>query len=162
MKLDNFDRQILEIIQVDASLSAAEIGERVGLSQSPCWRRINRMEESGIILRRVAQLDRRKLGLNMLVFASVKLTAHGRRSLPEFAEAVLGHPEVLECYTIMGDMDFMLKILTRDIYAYERFFFSHLSQLPGVQEVNSSIAMSNIKMTSELPLSLADTGQSVK
>jgi Lrp/AsnC family transcriptional regulator len=159
MKLDNFDRQILSIIQADASLSAAEIGERIGLSQSPCWRRINRLEESGIIMRRVAQLDRRKLGLDMLVFATVKLTAHGRRSLPEFAEAVQTYPEVLECYTIMGDMDFMLKILTRDIYAYERFFFSKLSQLPGVQEVNSSIAMSKIKMTSELPLSLADSAQ---
>jgi len=156
MKLDNFDRQILSLMQRDASLSAAEIGERVGLSQSPCWRRINRLEEAGIILRRVAQLDRRKLGLDMLVFATVKLTAHGRRSLPEFGEAVRAYPEVLECYTIMGDMDFILKILTRDIYAYERFFFSKLSQLPGVQEVNSSIAMSNIKMTSEIPLSLAD------
>ena len=159
MKLDNFDRQILDLLQEDASLSAAEIGERVGLSQSPCWRRINRLEESGVILRRIALLDRRKLGLDMMVFALVKLTAHGRRSLPEFAEAVQGFPEVLECYTIMGDMDFLLKVLTRDIYAYERFFFEHLSQLPGVQEVNSSIAMSHIKISSRLPLSLADTSQ---
>lgn len=135
-------------------MSAAEIGERIGLSQSPCWRRINRLEKLGIVKARVAHLDRRKLGLDILVFAMVKLTAHGRRSLPEFAEAIRGFPEVQECYTLMGDMDFLLRIVTRDIYAYERFFFETLSQLPGVQEVHSNIAMSEMKSTTSLPLAL--------
>lgn len=150
--LDSFDRQILALLQEDASLSAAEIGTRVGLSQSPCWRRINRLEKAGYLRRRVALLDRHRLGLDVLVFALVKLTAHGRRSLPEFAEAIRERPEVQECFTLMGDMDFLLRIVVPDIQAYERFFFDTLSQLPGVQEVHSNIAMSEMKSTTSLPL----------
>jgi Lrp/AsnC family transcriptional regulator len=150
--LDNFDREILQLLQEDASLSAAEIGARIGLSQSPCWRRINRLEETGIISRRVAQLDRHKLGLDVLVFAMIKLNAHGRRSLPEFADAIRRHPEVQECFTLLGDMDFLVRIVTRDIQSYERFFFETLSQLPGVHEVHSNIAMSEMKSTTALPL----------
>ena len=150
--LDNFDREILQLLQEDASLSAAEIGARIGLSQSPCWRRINRLEETGIISRRVAQLDRHKLGLDVLVFAMIKLNAHGRRSLPEFADAIRRHPEVQECFTPLGDMDFLVRIVTRDIQSYERFFFETLSQLPGVHEVHSNIAMSEMKSTTALPL----------
>ena len=150
--LDHHDRQILQLLQEDASLSAAEIGERVGLSQSPCWRRIHRLEERGLILRRVAQLDRHKLGLDVLVFALIKLNAHGRRSLPAFADAIRSYPEVQECFTLLGDMDFLVRIVTRDIQAYEHFFFETLSQLPGVQEVHSNIAMSEMKSTTALPL----------
>jgi Lrp/AsnC family transcriptional regulator len=152
--LDNFDREILQLLQEDASLSAAEIGARIGLSQSPCWRRINRLEETGIISRRVAQLDRHKLGLDVLVFAMIKLNAHGRRSLPEFADAIRRHPEVQECFTLLGDMDFLVRIVTRDIQSYERFFFETLSQLPGVHEVHSNIAMSEMKSTTALPLNV--------
>ena len=152
MPLDNFDRKILEIVQVDATLSAAEIGERVGLSQSPCWRRLNRLEQSGYIERKVALLNRQRLGLDVLVFATVKLTAHGRRSLPAFAEAIQAFPQVQECYTLTGEMDFLLRIVTEDVPAYERFFFDTLSQLPGVGEVHSSIVMSEIKRTTAYPL----------
>ncbi len=150
--IDQFDRQILALLQEDASLTAAEIGSRIGLSQSPCWRRIHRLEEVGIIKSRVVHLDRRKLGLDVLVFAMVKLNAHGRRSLPEFAEAIQAFPEVQECFTLMGDMDFLVRIVTHDIQSYERFFFDTLSQLPGVQEVHSNIAMSEMKSTTSLPL----------
>ncbi len=152
MPLDGFDRKILDIVQHDASLSAADIGERVGLSQSPCWRRLNRLEQEGYIAGKVALLDRRRLGLDVLVFATVKLTAHGRRSLPAFAEAIGTYPEVQECYTLTGEMDFLLRIVTEDVQAYERFFFDHLSQLPGVGEVHSSIVMSEIKRTTAYPL----------
>ena len=147
MSLDAMDTRILDLLQQDASLTAAQIGERVGLSQSPCWRRINRLQQDGYIERRVAILDRHKLGLDVLVFAMVKLTANGRRSLPEFADAIRTYPEVQSCHTLMGEMDFMVKIVTEDVAAYERFFFNHLSQLPGVQEVHSNIAMSEIKAT---------------
>lgn len=150
--LDAFDRQILDLLQEDASLSAAEIGARVGLSQSPCWRRINRLDREGYIKGRVALLDRHHLDLDVLVFAMVKLTAHGRRSLPEFAEAIRERSEVLECYTLLGDMDFLLRIVVPDIQAYEHFFFETLSQLPGVQEVHSNIAMSEMKSTTRLPI----------
>ena len=152
MPLDNFDRKILDIVQTDATLSAAEIGERVGLSQSPCWRRLNRLEQSGYIERKVALLNRQRLGLDVLVFATVKLTAHGRRSLPAFAEAIQAFPQVQECYTLTGEMDFLLRIVTEDVPAYERFFFDTLSQLPGVGEVHSSIVMSEIKRTTAYPL----------
>lgn len=151
-QLDRFDRQILDILQHDASLSAADIGARVGLSQSPCWRRINRLQQAGYLRGQVALLDRHRLGLDVLVFALVKLTAHGRRSLPAFAEAIRERPEVLECFTLLGDMDFLLRIVVPDIQAYERFFFETLSQLPGVQEVHSNIAMSEMKSTTALPL----------
>lgn len=150
--LDAFDTQILALLQEDASLSAADIGAQIGLSQSPCWRRINRLERDGFLKSRVALLDRHRLGLDVLVFALVKLNAHGRRSLPEFAEAIRTRAEVQECFTIMGDMDFLLRIVVPDIQAYERFFFETLSQLPGVQEVHSNIAMSEMKSTTRLPL----------
>jgi Lrp/AsnC family transcriptional regulator len=153
-ELDRFDREILMLLQTDASLSAAEIGARIGLSQSPCWRRIHRLQQAGYIRSQVALLDRQRLGLDVLVFALVKLTAHGRRSLPEFAEAIRERPEVLECFTLMGDMDFLLRIVVPDIQAYEHFFFEVLSQLPGVQEVHSNIAMSEMKSTTALPIDL--------
>ena len=155
MQLDHFDRRILDIVQRDAAASAAEIGERVGLSQSPCWRRLHRLEESGYIARKVALLDRHRLGLGVLVFATVKLTAHGRRSLPAFAEAIQAFDEVQECYTLTGEMDFLLRVVAADMEAYERFFFDHLSQLPGVGEVHTSVVMSEIKYTTAYPLQLA-------
>lgn len=155
MQLDHFDRRILDIVQRDAAASAADIGERVGLSQSPCWRRLHRLEQSGYIARKVALLDRHRLGLSVLVFATVKLTAHGRRSLPAFAEAVQAFDEVQECYTLTGEMDFLLRVVAADMEAYERFFFDHLSQLPGVGEVHTSVVMSEIKYTTAYPLELA-------
>ena len=159
MPLDQFDRRILDIVQRDAAASAADIGEQVGLSQSPCWRRLHRMEREGYIARKVALLDRHRLGLDVLVFATVKLTAHGRRSLPAFAEAMQAFDEVQECYTLTGEMDFLLRVVTADMEAYERFFFDHLSQLPGVGEVHSSVVMSEIKYTTAYPLRAAPAAQ---
>lgn len=150
--LDAYEKRILRLLQEDASLSNADIAEKVGLSASPCWRRIDRLEREGFIKRRVALLDRRKVGLNAQIFAQVKLNAHGRANLDEFAAAIRDLPEVLECYVMMGSVDFLLRIVTSDIEAYERLFFNRLSQLPGVQEVNSTVALSEIKATTALPL----------
>jgi Lrp/AsnC family transcriptional regulator len=150
--LDSYEKRILQLLQEDASLSNAEIAERVGLSASPCWRRIDRLEREGFIKRRVALLDRRKVGLNAQIFAQVKLNAHGRANLDEFAAAIRDLPEVLECYVMMGSVDFLLRIVAPDIEAYETLFFNRLSQLPGVQEVNSTVALSEIKATTALPL----------
>lgn len=151
-KLSPIDRRILRLLQHDADLSAAEIAERVELSQSPCWRRINRLQEEGYIERKVALLNPQKLGLTMTVFVDVKLSGHGRRFLTEFEEAITSYPEVLECYTMAGDMDFMLKVVAQDITSYERFLRDHLLQQPHVQEAHSNIAMSVVKRTTELPL----------
>ncbi|MBZ6377582.1 AsnC family transcriptional regulator [Pacificimonas flava] len=150
--LDPYEKRILALLQEDASLPTAAIAEKVGLSASPCWRRIDRLEKEGFIKRRVALIDRHKIGLNAHVFAQVKLNTHGRKHLDEFAEAIRAFPEVLECFVLMGSVDFLLRIVATDIDAYERFFFDRLSQLPGVQEVNSTVALSEIKSTTSLPI----------
>ncbi|SBV31932.1 Transcriptional regulator, AsnC family [uncultured Sphingopyxis sp.] len=150
--LDPFEIKILRELQRDANQTTAEVAERVGLSVSPCWRRIDRLERDGFIRKRVAIVDRRKVGLNAHVFAQVKLNAHGRANLDEFSAAIQGFPEVLDAYVLMGTTDFMLRIVARDIDAYESFFFDQLSKLPGVQEINSTVALSEIKATTELPL----------
>jgi len=150
--LDQFDRKILSLIQQDASRSTAEIADLVGLSQAPCWRRLQRLKEAGYIRGQVALLDRRKIGLNAQIFAQVKLTATGRSNLEDFTIAIRKFSEVLDCFVLLGTVDFMLRIVARDIEAYERFFFDKLSRVPGVQEINSMVALSEIKSTTELPL----------
>ena len=150
--LDPFEKKILRELQRDASLTTAELAERVGLSATPCWRRINRLEQDGYIRARVALVDRRKVGLNAHIFAQVKLNAHGRANLDEFSAAIRDFPEVLDCFVLMGSTDFMLRIVAKDIDAYEKFFFDRLSKLPGVQEINSTVALSEIKSTSALPI----------
>ena len=152
MQFDDFDRKILEILQRDATLSVAEVADQVGLSQSTCWRRINLLEQAGVIGARVALLNAKALGLEVTVFANIKLSAHGRRSLSEFEEAIAVFPEVTECYTMSGEMDFLLRIVSRDIESYERFLRSTLLQMPSVQEVHSHIALSQVKFTTALPL----------
>jgi Lrp/AsnC family transcriptional regulator len=150
--LDRLDLRILALLQTEGGLSTADVAERVGLSQSPCWRRIQRLREAGYIKGTVALLDRRKLGLRAQIFAQVRLSAHGRTHLDEFTEAVRRIPEVLECFVLMGETDFLLRVITQDVEAYERLFFEKLSKLPGVQEIKSTIALSEIKSTTALPL----------
>ncbi|EQB09854.1 MAG: Lrp/AsnC family transcriptional regulator [Novosphingobium lindaniclasticum] len=150
--LDPYERKILRELQRDASQTTAQIAERVGLSSSPCWRRIDRLEREGFIKRRVALVDRKKVGLDAHVFAQVKLNAHGRANLDEFSAKIREFPEVLDCYVLMGSVDFLIRVVAADIEAYETFFFEKLSQLPGVQELNSIVALSEIKATTELPI----------
>lgn len=152
IRIDQTDRKILQMLQTHTGITAAAVGEKIGLSQSACWRRIQRLRDEGIIKDQPVILDREKIGLNTMVFAHVKLTSHGRSNLSEFAEAVSNYPEVLDCYVVLGNVDFLLRIVTEDIKAYEQFFFEKLSQLPGIQEVNSSIVMSDIKHTTVLPV----------
>jgi Lrp/AsnC family transcriptional regulator len=152
ISIDQIDRRILEILQKAPGINASAIGEQVGLSQSACWRRVQRLRDEGIIRDQPVKLDREKVGLNTMVFAHVKLTSHGRSNLSEFADAVSDYPEVLDCYVLLGNVDFLLRIVTNDIKSYEQFFFEKLSQLPGIQEVNSSIVMSDIKHTTVLPI----------
>jgi Lrp/AsnC family transcriptional regulator len=150
--LDQIDRRILAILQTEAGVTATEVGERIGLSQSACWRRIQRLRDAGVIKDQPAVLDREKVGLSTMVFAHVKLTSHGRTNITDFADAVRQYPEVLDCYVVLGNVDFLLRIVTADIKDYERFMYEKLSQLPGVQEVNSSIALSEMKHTTVLPI----------
>jgi len=154
MELDRTDRKILELIQQDASMSAAEIAEQVNLSQPPCWRRIKRLEEQGYITRRTGILDREKLGLNMVIYTEVKLSANGRQAVNEFQQHIQSFPEVTECYLMMGRIDFLLRIVTKDVASYEQFYRDHLSLIPDIQELNSTVAMSEVKYTTALPLHL--------
>jgi Lrp/AsnC family transcriptional regulator len=152
MKLDRTDHAILELLQGDCSLSSGAIAEQLNLSQSPCWRRIHRLEEAGLIRRRVAVLDRVALGMDVVVFATVNLTATGRQNLLSFEQEIARYPEVLECYTMTGIWDYMLKIVTRDIRHYEQFVRDTLSANPSVRELHSHMAVTEIKNSTALPL----------
>lgn len=152
INIDQIDRRILHLLQTEPGINAAAIGERIGLSQSACWRRIQRLRDEGVIKDHPVILDPEKVGLSTMVFAQVKLTSHGRGNLNDFADAVRGFPEVLDCYVVLGNVDFLLRIVAEDIKGYERFIYDKLSQIPGVQEVNSSMALSEIKHTTVLPI----------
>jgi Lrp/AsnC family transcriptional regulator len=152
--LDDIDHRILGLLQEDASLNAAEVANRVGLSQSPCWRRIARLERDGLIRRRVALLDRQKLGLGVVVFVQVKIARGSKQSLAQFEDTVRRFPEVQECFMLMGEIDFLLKVVTRDVASYEDFLRGKLSRLTAVGEVRSSMVLSPIKETTALPLDL--------
>jgi Lrp/AsnC family transcriptional regulator len=152
MKIDRLDLQILDALQKDATLSTAEIASQVGLSQSPCWRRISLLESRGVIKRRVALLAREKLGLEVLVFVHVKLTSNGWQSLPKFKQRVVSFPEVIQCFVLMGDIDFILLVATRTIEDYNTFVQKKLAQVPGVQSIDSRIVLEETKNTTELPL----------
>ena len=150
--LGKTDIGILRLLQNDANLTTGAIAERLNLSQSPCWRRISRIEQAGYINKRVALLDRRALGMEVVVFATINLTANGRRSLEEFERDIAQHPEVLECYTMAGIWDYVLKIVTRDITHYESFVRNTLLSSPLISELHSHIAVTEIKNSTELPL----------
>lgn len=152
ISLDRTDRRILRLLQTRADITAGAIGEQIGASQATVWRRIQQMRESGLIPPQVVTLDRKKAGFKAMVFAQVKLNSQGRANLSAFSDAMQGFPEVLECYVMMGNIDFLLRIVAADIDAYEKFFFDKLSAVPGIQEITSSIALSEIKHTRELPI----------
>ena len=150
--LDHIDRQLLRLLQQDASTPVAELAESVGLSQSPCWRRINRLENEGVIKGRIAVVDQDKLGLGTTVFAQVRLSSHGRRTLEEFEDAIRAFPEVIDCFAVLGQMDFILRIATKDVHSYEAFVRQSLFNLPHVQEVHSMVGLTPIKDRAPLPI----------
>ena len=152
--LDHTDIAILASLQADASASVAEVADKVGLSQSPCWRRIQRLEQDGYVRDRVARLDRRKLGFNLEIFAWLRFQRDTAESLARFESAIRAVPEVLECHMLMGDMDFLLRIVTKDVESYELLLRNQLANLPGVREIKSTIALSAVKDGFALPLAV--------
>ncbi len=152
--LDAIDTKILELIQTDAALSVAEIAERVGLSSSPCWRRIKRLEEAGIITRRVTLLDTRKLGLDFEVVANVKLALPSRDNLDAFERLVQDWPEVVDCMTVTGAVDYIIHVITTDMHAYDDFLRDKLLGSALVSDVQSRIIIRVAKRTTAAPLSL--------
>ncbi len=152
-QLDRIDRQILAALQVDGSLSMVQLGDRIGLSATPCWKRVRRLEDGGFIERRVAVVNQRKVGLPVTVFVSVRAGKHDEKWLSEFAEAVMALPEVLEFYRMSGEVDYLLKVVTTDIDGYDRFY-KRLISVANLSDVSSAFAMEQIKLTTALPLEL--------
>ncbi|MBD2859810.1 Lrp/AsnC family transcriptional regulator [Spongiibacter sp. KMU-158] len=146
------DLQILDLLQRDAGKTSGEIADTLNMSQSPCWRRINKIEQAGIIRKKVALLDREKLGMELVVFTTVNLTQVGRKNLEAFEAAMRTLPEVVECYTMAGVWDYMLKIVAKDIRHYEVFVREKLLALEMIGESHSHISVTEIKNTTELPL----------
>ena len=150
-RLDAIDRKILTVLQDDASLSVAEIGDRVGLSSTPCWKRIQRLEADGVILRRVALVDQNKIGLGISVFVSVESSDHSEGWLKKFADAVSAMPEVMEFYRMAGDVDYMLRVACASIQDYDGFYKRLIASIP-LKNVTSRFAMERIKQTTALPI----------
>jgi Lrp/AsnC family transcriptional regulator len=156
--MDMTDTKILRILQEDAALPVAAVADAVGLSVTPCWRRIRKLEEAGVIRRRVTLLDRKAAGIGVVVFASVSLVRHTEEALAEFDAFVSRRPEILEAHAVSGDRDYQLKIAVRDIEEYEGFLNRELLALTCIASVNSRFMLREIKYTTALPLPEAGTG----
>ena len=149
--MDHTDRKILDVLQEDASLSVAEIGNRVGLSSTPCWKRIQRLEAGGVIQKRVALVDPNKIGLPITVFVSVETDDHSQEWLERFAKTVGAMPEVMEFHRMAGDVDYMLRVVVADIQGYDTFYKKLIATVP-LKNVTSRFAMERIKSTTALPI----------
>ncbi|MCF8503905.1 MAG: Lrp/AsnC family transcriptional regulator [Caulobacter sp.] len=153
-QLDAVDAKILDLIQHDASLSVAEIAERVGLSSSPCWRRIKRLEDAGIIQRRVTILDREQLGLGFEVYCTVKLSLPTKENLEQFETNVVKWAEVVQCATVTGAADYELRVITRDMHAFDDFLRDKILSLGLVSNIESRIVIRGVKNTTAVPLGM--------
>ena len=149
--MDAIDKKILATLQEDASLSVAEIGQRVGLSSTPCWKRIQKLEADGVIQKRVALVDQVKIGLGITVFVSVETGDHSQEWLARFADTVSAMPEVMEFYRMAGDVDYMLRVVVADMQSYDAFYKKLIAAAP-LKNVTSRFAMEKIKSTTLLPI----------
>ena len=149
--MDAIDKKILFVLQENAALSVAEIGSRVGLSSTPCWKRIQRLEADGVILRRVALVDQDRVGLGISVFVSIETVDHSQDWLDRFAKTVTAMPEVMEFYRMAGDVDYMLRVVVPDIAGYDTFYKRLIASVP-LKNVTSRFAMEKIKSTTALPI----------
>ncbi len=149
--MDRIDRKILALLQDDADIGIAELADRVGLSQTPCWKRVQKLQGAGVIVRRVALVSPEKVGLGLTVFVSVETTDHSAAWLESFAEGIAGMPEVMELYRMAGDVDYMLRVVVADMAAYDAFYKRLIGRFP-LKNVTSRFAMERIKSTTALPI----------
>ena len=149
--MDRLDRKILRLLQEDATLAVADIAKKVGLSTTPCWRRIQKLEEDGVVMRRVAVLDPEKINTKVTVFVSIRTGSHNVEWLKRFSELVQEFPEVVEFYRMSGDVDYLLKVVVPDIAAYDAFYKRMIAKI-DIRDVSSAFAMEQIKYTTQLPL----------
>ncbi len=152
VELTSQDIKILELLQSDSNRSSSDVAEQLNMSQSPAWRRINRLEEEGVIEKRVAILNKEALGMELVAFTTINLSQAGRKNMEIFEDAVKQLDEVVECYTMTGAWDYMLKVVVKDIRHYEKFVRGRLLSVPMIGEVHSHISVTEIKNTTELPL----------
>ena len=150
--LDSFDIKILRELQENAEISMQDLGEKVGLSHTPCWRRVKRLEQDGVIRKKVTLLDGNALHLAVNVFVHVTLKNHQENGLTLFENAVQDIAEIVECYTVSGDRDFLLRVVVSDVSAYEHLLKHTLINLPGVDNLSSTFALRQVKYTTEYPL----------
>lgn len=149
--MDDFDKRILSCLQADSRMPLAELAERVGLSTTPCWRRVQRLQAAGVIRANVALLDRAALNLGVTVFVAIRTNQHNAAWLERFAKAVIEFPEVMDCYRMSGEIDYLLRLVLPDIAAYDRFY-KRLIERVELSDVTSMFAMEEIKSTTVLPL----------
>lgn len=149
--MDRLDRKILRLLQEDATLAVADVAKKVGLSTTPCWRRIQKLEEEGVIKRRVAILDHEKVNVRVTVFVSIRTNSHSHEWLRRFSEVIQEFPEVVEFYRMSGDVDYLLRVVVPDIAAYDAFYKRLIAKIE-IRDVSSSFAMEQIKYTTEIPL----------
>lgn len=149
--MDRLDRKILRLLQEDSTLAVADIAKRVGLSTTPCWRRIQKLEEEGVIQRRVAILDPAKVNTRVNVFVSIRTNSHSMEWLKRFTEVIQEFPEVVEFYRMSGDVDYLLRVVVPDIAAYDAFYKRLITRIE-IRSVSSTFAMEQIKNTTQLPL----------
>ncbi|WP_182419376.1 Lrp/AsnC family transcriptional regulator [Bartonella sp. HY038] len=149
--MDRLDRKILRLLQENATLAVADVAKKVGLSTTPCWRRIQKLEEDGVIQRRVAILDPEQVNTKVTVFVSIRTGSHSHEWLKRFSEVVREFPEVVEFYRMSGDIDYLLRVVVPDIGAYDNFYKKLISKIE-IRDVSSSFAMEQIKYTTQLPL----------
>ena len=152
--LDRMDRKILDILQRDCTLPVAEIGKQIGLSTTPCWRRIQKLEESGVIERRVAVLDPKKVNVGVTVFVSITTSRHTQEWLERFHDALKDLPEVVEFYRMSGEVDYLLRVVVPSIDAYDSFYKKLIATVP-LKNVTSRFAMERVKSTTAYPLPAA-------
>lgn len=151
-ELDAIDRRILEVLQRNARIANTDLADEIGLTPAPCLRRVKRLEELGFIAGYTAVLDHKRVGLGLTVFVTVTLDRQTKRTYDDFAAKMRAAPEVLECYLILGERDFLLKIVVADLEAYQRFYLEVLTLAPGVRNINSIIAVNEEKRTTALPI----------
>ena len=151
-KLDAIDRKILQSLQADGRMSLAELSDKVGLSPSPCLRRVRLLEKAGVIKRYVAMVDQQSVGLPVSVFVSLKLESQRQQMLANFGKLVARWPEVLECYLMTGPRDYLLRVVVEDLAAYERFLKQKLTRVEGIASIESSFALEQVKYTNVLPI----------
>ncbi|HZH29108.1 MAG TPA: Lrp/AsnC family transcriptional regulator [Azospirillaceae bacterium] len=151
-ELDRTDVRILEVLQADGRLTNVELAQRVGLSETPCLRRVRRLEQEGVISRYAAMIEARKVGLGLLAFVQITLERHRDADADAFKDAVMSHPEVVACWLMTGAYDFLLQIVAPDMDSYADFVLRHLLRMPGVKDVSSSFALQAVKPPSALPL----------